>query len=36
MECIAKIVNTSYPLTFFAERTILDVWEGFEYACVFS
>ena len=32
MECFAKIANTIQALTIFAKGSILDVWEGSEYA----
>ena len=32
MERFTKIVNDFYPLAFFAKRSILDFWLGFEYA----
>ena len=32
MERFTKIVNDFYLLAFFAERSILDFWLGFEYA----
>ena len=34
MERSAKIVNYFQPLTSFAKRSILDIWEGCEYAYV--
>ena len=33
MERFARVVNAFKPLTIFAERSILDVWQGSEYAC---
>ena len=32
MEHFAKIGNGFYPLTIFAKRSILDIWQGSEYA----
>ena len=32
MERFGKIVNNLQPLTIFAKRSILDIWEGCEYA----
>ena len=32
MECFAKIVNTFQALTIFAKGSILDIWQGSEYA----
>ena len=32
IESFAKIVNGFMPLTIFAKRSILDVWQGSEYA----
>ena len=32
MECFAEILNTYYRLTNFAKRSILDVWQTYEYA----
>ena len=32
MECFAEKVNNFYPLTIFANHSISDVWQGFEYA----
>ena len=32
MEYFAKIVNCHKPLTIFTKCSILDIWEGFEYA----
>ena len=32
MEYFAKIVNGFETLTIFAKRSVLDVWQGFEYA----
>ena len=32
MECFAKIVNSWKSLTIFAKRSILDAWQGSEYA----
>ena len=34
MEVFAKIVDDLKPLTIFTKHYILDVWQGFEYACV--
>ena len=34
MKRFAKIVNNWKPLTFFAKRSILDVWQGSEYTSV--
>ena len=34
MERFTKIVNDFYQLTFFSKRSILDIWEGCEYAYV--
>ena len=36
MECFAKIVNYQNPLPIIAKRSILDVWQGFEYTYVFA
>ena len=33
MQLLAKIINSFQPLTIFATVTILDVWQGSEYAC---
>ena len=35
MECFAKIVNEFYTLTVFTKRSILDIWQGSEYASDF-
>ena len=32
MERFEKIVEVSEPLTIFAKRSILDIWQGSEYA----
>ena len=32
MERFAKIINSFQPLTTFAKRSILDVWQGSEFA----
>ena len=32
MECLTKKVNDFQPLTIFAKNSILDVWQGSEYA----
>ena len=32
MELFAKIVKNQKPFTIFAKTTILDVWQGSEYA----
>ena len=32
MECFVEIVNGLKPLTIFAKRSILNVWQGSEYA----
>ena len=32
MEGFGKIVNGWKPLTIFVKRSILNVWQGFEYA----
>ena len=34
MECFAKIVNASQPLTILAKHSNLDVWMGSEHTCV--
>ena len=34
MECFAKIVNASQPLTIFTKHSTLDVWMGSERTCV--
>ena len=34
MERFAKQVNVFQPLTFFAKRSILNVWQGSEYASI--
>ena len=31
-KCFAKIINGFLPLSIFAKRSILDIWEGSEYA----
>ena len=36
MEIFAKIVNGFQPLTFFAKSSIVEVWQGSEYASAFS
>ena len=36
MERFAKIVNNFQPLTIFTNRSILDIWEGYEYAYVMA
>ena len=33
MELFAKIVKNEKPFTIFAKISILDVWQGPEYAC---
>ena len=32
MKHFVKIVNDFQPLNFFAKRSILDVWQGYEYS----
>ena len=32
MEYFAEIVRGFYPFTIFVKRSILDIWQGFEYA----
>ena len=34
MELFAKIMNSFQPLTILEKRSILDVWQGSEYASV--
>ena len=34
MELLAKVVNGFQPLTVFARNSVLDVWEGSEYASI--
>ena len=36
MKCFAKIVNGWKPLTIFAKRSILDTYQGSEYASATS
>ena len=35
MERFVKTLNGFQPVTFFAKHSILDVWQGFEYASKF-
>ena len=32
VECFEKIVNGFYQLTVFTKRSIIDIWQGSEYA----
>ena len=36
MKCFTKMLNGFQPLSIFAKRSILDVWQGSEYVCAFT